>query len=71
MSQDSRLQDIEAIKQLQGRHFRTLDTKDWTEYAGLFTPDAVIDTSPAGGPRFAGIDVFVPREEKSCASGYR
>jgi SnoaL-like domain len=59
MSQDSRLEDIEAIEQLQGRYCRTLDTKDWAGYAALFTPDAVIDTSPAGGPRFAGIDGFV------------
>ena len=59
MSHDSRLEDIEAIKQLKGRYCRTLDTKNWEGYAALFAPNAVIDTSPAGGPRIRGIGTFV------------
>ena len=33
--------DIEAIKQLKARYFRTLDQKDWAGYRAVFTDDVV------------------------------
>jgi hypothetical protein len=34
------LQDIESIKALKARYCRFVDTRQWTELAALFTPDA-------------------------------
>ena len=31
--------DIEEIKQLKARYFRLMDTKQWDEWADLFTDD--------------------------------
>ena len=42
------MDDIEAIKQLKARYFRTLDTKDWEGYRQVFTDDVVIDTTGSG-----------------------
>jgi len=39
--------DIEAIKQLKARYFRTMDTKDWDGMRTVFTDDVVMDTSAA------------------------
>lgn len=53
--------DWMAITEVKARYCRLLDTKDWDGYAALFTDDAVLDTSPAGG--YGPIDgpaVFVP-----------
>ncbi|GAM97748.1 bile acid 7-alpha dehydratase BaiE [alpha proteobacterium U9-1i] len=46
------LEDIEAIKQLKARYFRTLDTKQWTEWRAVFTDDARFDGTrrPFSGP---------------------
>jgi uncharacterized protein (TIGR02246 family) len=38
-----RLLDIEAIKQLKARYFRTLDQKDWTGFGQVFARDAVLE----------------------------
>jgi uncharacterized protein (TIGR02246 family) len=35
--------DIEAIRRLKARYFRTLDTKDWDGFGQVFTEDAVMD----------------------------
>lgn len=51
--------DIEAIKQLKARYFRTLDTKDWEGYRQVFTDDVVIDTTESGGERITGADAFL------------
>lgn len=37
---DARLEDVEAIKQLKARYFRTLDTKQWSAWRAVFTDDA-------------------------------
>jgi hypothetical protein len=37
------LEDIEAIKQLKGRYFRFLDTKQWEKWRDLFTGDCHFD----------------------------
>jgi hypothetical protein len=41
---------IEQIKQLKARYFRCMDTKDWSGFLAVFTPDATIDTSEAFTP---------------------
>jgi uncharacterized protein (TIGR02246 family) len=51
--------DIEAIKQLKARYFRTLDTKDWAGFRAIFTDDLVLDTSAAGGNIIEGADEFL------------
>jgi uncharacterized protein (TIGR02246 family) len=51
--------DVEAIKQLKARYFRTLDTKDWEAYRQVFTDDVVIDTTESGGERITGVDAFL------------
>jgi uncharacterized protein (TIGR02246 family) len=53
------MDDIEAIKQLKARYFRTLDTKDWAAYRQVFTDDVVMDTSESGGETITGADAFL------------
>src|SRR5690242_2675584 len=57
MSDDA--DDIEAIKQLKARYFRTMDTKDWAGMREVFTDDVVVDTSEAGGNVVTGGDEFM------------
>ena len=40
-----RLLAIEEIKQLKARYFRFVDTKQWKQWAQLFTPDVECDFS--------------------------
>ena len=51
--------DIEAIKQLKARYFRTMDTKDWAGMRQLFTDDVVMDTTDSGGGVVTGADAFL------------
>ena len=52
--------EVEAIKQLKARYFRTLDTKDWAGMRQVFTDDLVMDTSASpGGTVVAGADEFM------------
>jgi hypothetical protein len=51
--------DIEAIKQLKARYFRTLDTKDWPRFRLLLADDVVVDTTESGGNVVTGADQFV------------
>ncbi len=53
------MDDIEAIKQLKARYFRTMDTKNWEEMRGVFADDARVDTTAAGGDVIAGADEFL------------
>jgi uncharacterized protein (TIGR02246 family) len=53
------LDDIEAIKQLKARYFRTMDTKDWAAMRRVFTDDVVMDTTAAGGNLVTGADEFM------------
>lgn len=58
MSDD--LSDVEAIKQLKARYFRTLDTKDWAAMRQVFTDDVVMDTTDSpGGTVVTGADEFM------------
>jgi uncharacterized protein (TIGR02246 family) len=51
--------DVEAIKQLKARYFRTMDTKDWAAMRRLFTDDVVMDTTESGGGVVTGADSFM------------
>jgi len=52
--------DVEAIKQLKARYFRTLDSKDWAALRQVFTDDVVMDTSASpGGTVVTGADEFM------------
>ena len=53
------MDDVEAIKQLKARYFRTMDTKDWAGMRGVFTDDVVIDTTDSGGNVVSGADEFL------------
>lgn len=61
------MDDIEAIKQLKARYFRTLDTKDWEGYRNVFTEDVVMDTSASGGGVIEGIDAFLDFLQEALA----
>jgi hypothetical protein len=41
-------EDIEAIKQLKARYFRTLDTKDWDGLTAVFADEVDLDLSSEG-----------------------
>ena len=43
-----------SITETKARYCRCLDTKDFAGYADVFTEDAVLDTTGAGGPRIEG-----------------
>ncbi|TVV74717.1 nuclear transport factor 2 family protein [Sphingomonas solaris] len=45
-----RIADRIAIGEVKARYCRLLDTKQWEQWAALFTDDLVLDTSQAGGP---------------------
>ena len=53
------MDDIEAIKQLKARYFRTMDTKDWAGMRQVFADDVVMDTSSSGGGVITGADEFL------------
>ena len=51
--------DVEAIKQLTARYFRTMDEKDWDAMRRVFADDVVMDTSSSGGGVITGADEFL------------
>jgi ketosteroid isomerase-like protein len=51
--------DIESIKQLKARYFRTMDTKDWDGMRRVFADDVVVDTVASGGNVVTGADDFM------------
>jgi uncharacterized protein (TIGR02246 family) len=53
------MDDIEAIKQLKARYFRTMDTKDWAAMRAVFADDLVMDTTASGGDVVYGADEFM------------
>jgi uncharacterized protein (TIGR02246 family) len=54
------MDDLEAIRQLKARYFRTLDTKDWAAMRQVFTDDVVVDTTQdTGGSVVTGADDFM------------
>ena len=61
--------DIEEIKQLKARYFRTLDRQDWDALRDLFTVDAFIDTTDdtGRGSEITGRDRFVKMLTRALA----
>jgi uncharacterized protein (TIGR02246 family) len=59
------MDDIEAIKQLKARYFRTMDTKDWAGMREVFADDVVVDTTESGGDVVSGADAFVAFLQKT------
>ena len=53
------MDDLEAIKQLKARYFRTMDTKDWDGMRRVFTDGVVMDTTASGGSVISGADEFM------------
>jgi uncharacterized protein (TIGR02246 family) len=51
------LDDRAAINDLLVRYCHTVDDKDWTAFASLFTPDAILDFTAFGGPRCGVPDI--------------
>lgn len=52
------MDDVEEIKKLKARYFRSLDSKDWDTYAGVFAEDCVVDLGRAGGGRYESREAF-------------
>jgi hypothetical protein len=50
---------IEAIKQLKARYFRLLDTKQWDEWAGVFTADLDAWIEDTSDINYSSRDQFV------------
>lgn len=53
------MDEVEAIRRLKFRYFRTMDMKDWDAMRLVFTDDVTIDTSEAGGEIVHGADDFM------------
>jgi uncharacterized protein (TIGR02246 family) len=53
------MDDLEAIRRLKARYFRTMDMKDWDGMRQVFTDDVVMDTAEAGGGVVTGADEFL------------
>ncbi|HUJ67588.1 MAG TPA: nuclear transport factor 2 family protein [Acidimicrobiales bacterium] len=53
------LMEIERIKQLKARYFRTMDGKDWKGMRQVFADDVVMDTTESGGNVIEGADAFL------------
>lgn len=45
----ARLTELEALRRLKAKYFRSIDTKDWEGLRSVFTSDCAWDFSQAGG----------------------
>ena len=61
------MDDIEEIRRLKARYFRTMDTKDWEAMRQVFTDDVAIDTTDSGGNVVAGADEFMAFLQQALA----
>lgn len=52
------LVDIEQIRQLKARYFRTMDGKAWDDWEQVFCEDVTIDTTQDGAPVVNGRKAF-------------
>ena len=55
------LDDIEAIKQVQGQYGRAVDTKDWDLLRPTVTDDFDCDTGSSGRGATKGLEAFIAR----------
>ena len=55
------MDDIEAIKRVQGQYCRAADTKDWDLLRATVTDDFSCDTGSRGQGATVGIDAFLER----------
>jgi ketosteroid isomerase-like protein len=55
------LEDIEAIKRVQGQHLRAADTKDLDLLRPTVTEDFFVDTGPSGRGATQGVENFLKR----------
>jgi uncharacterized protein (TIGR02246 family) len=53
------MEEIEQLKRLKARYFRTMDTKDWKAMREVFADDVVMDTTASGGSLTVGGDEFM------------
>jgi len=53
------MNDLEAIKQLKARYFRTMDTKNWDAMRAVFCDDVVMDSTDSGGSVITGADTCI------------
>lgn len=53
------LVEIERIRQLKARYFRTMDQKNWDQWQLVFCEDVTIDTSEEGSPILHGRAAFL------------
>jgi uncharacterized protein (TIGR02246 family) len=53
------MMEMERIRQLKARYFRTMDNKDWKGMRQVFTDDVVMDTTDSGGNIIEGADAFM------------
>ncbi len=61
------MDDLEEIRQLKARYFRTMDTKDWDGMRTVFTDGVVMDTTESGGDVISGADAFMAFLSKTLA----
>jgi len=61
------MDDLEAIRRLKARYFRTMDTKDWAGMRQVFTDDVVMDTTDSGGGVVSGADEFIAFLQETLA----
>jgi len=54
------LEEIEQIRKLKARYFRTMDTKDWDGLASVFTDDVVIDMTGEGAGVTRSVVEYMP-----------
>jgi len=59
--------DLEAIRQLKARYFRTMDTKRWDQMREVFTDDVMVDTTGSGGGVTTGADELMAFLEATLA----
>lgn len=61
------MDDVEAIKRLKARYFRTMDTRDWAGMRQVFADDVVMDTTESGGGIVTGADAFLEFLQQTLA----
>jgi len=59
------MDDLESIKQLKARYFRTMDSKNWSEMREVFADDIVVDTTESGGSVIEGAEEFIQFLERT------